>query len=280
VAWACKECTVSASIYSWMNGGDAFDCKSCRQPFCGEVAVAVARKRLVELERLVVESPPPDDVYETTRAALKRDLAIALANYGRQLDFASSAQRKIYAEAERFCRASLSQPGLDPLAEAEFRLAVGEICRYRRRLAESVRLLRSTMELTSRPDLRDTARAKQIHEDAVEDLGNALSSLGQYSEAEMLLRRSLASVMAVEGPDGRSTTQGYACLATVLRRMGGTEKLVESLRLTWRVAANWQRILGADHEKTTSACQYIRKIETQLCRQALADGCSQLLHAE
>ena len=310
--WACKDCTVTAALHSWLAGGAVFECKQCMQRFSSEVTLKICRRRVEEIEtqlnvaraREAIAPPsgaqgmpgPSRTQVEQMLNHCRWDVASSLANYGRELKFASGAQRKVYSAAEQLGRACLAAAeaevnigGGAAVGDGRFNasapehlikcnLLLGEICRYRRQLGESERLLRAVLEIAARPEVRESQLAKSFSIDATENLGNCLCSQERYAEGEVMLRRSLEMMHASEGVDSPSATQGYSCLAACLARSGGgAETLLEALTLTQRAAANRRRVDGNAHTKATSAAQYVLAIEDELSRAAISEGAASLL---
>ena len=299
-AWACKGCTVRSAVNVWQHNGDWSVCGACKQAFCNEVMVAIARERVAiveaEIARLAAEpgTAEPDPRLPgllNLLDVIQWEVVVTLTNYGRVLEMASRPQRKIYAEAERLGRERLLRVAEEEATAGgdatrvsrciekrlECLLLLGELCRYRRRLGEARRLITECLELTARPEVRGNRNVASYVADAKENLGNTLASMGRLEEAEATLREALALTVAQDGPGSNQATQGRACLATVLGRQRSAAKLQEAVVLAHSVATDRRRVLGAEDHKAIAAARYLARLEAKACEVALREGAMAML---
>lgn len=261
------------------------------------LAALAARQEAEAAERFlaVMRSRERHSRWSTTLALSRRGRELGVRRGGRQM----------LCEAEELAREELAHVeeneangGLAPYRIVECLNLLGELCRYQRRLPEAERHLRRAVEsgdekLSTPLDTAADERRRieridlsNVRDDAVDNLGNCLSSMGpeRYDEAEKLLRRSLALTSAAEGAESPEVVRVGGCLARVLgmggaQRVGegtpagldsGLQKLGEAERLARSVLLQRARVWGREDTRTLAASRFVGELRSRQIGAALA----------
>jgi len=107
--------------------------------------------------------------------------------------------------------------------------------------------------------LRFAGRAEtdEWRQQALINLGGALSNVGRYDEGLVLDEELLATMRRLYGPDVFQTIQAEESLAITLRKLGGDENLQRALQTLTRVHSWKTRALGRDDEETIISAAYL-----------------------
>jgi len=95
-----------------------------------------------------------------------------------------------------------------------------------------------------------------------------LRAQGRYSEAEPLVRRSLAIVERAFGPDSPGVSNNLQSLATLYARQGKPEAEAMFVRLL----ENQERTLGPDHPNVAATLEEYAELLRNLNRSVDADA--------
>ena len=290
LAYACTDCIVHAAVAAWEGAAaEPKRCKQCMQEYGTSLRLAITRAQAAkasahadEAGDLNVRQGWLDEV-----AQCETELAcVALVEHGRELGHASPAGRACLEEAIERTRQEVAKSVEAQGAASHHTLArelcLGEVMRYSRRLEEAAALHRKTLGAiqacrcaTAPPPTEAVAMELSIlEEDAHSHLGNCLTSLGRYDEAEALLRTSLELCNAMRVRNGRydsgapsDNRRAIDSLARCLgKRLDDRGKLREAevlARQSWALRA---RQWGREHSDTLVAARLVERLRSLQCR--------------